>query len=61
MDSVQFQNLSIGVNELNSPQTVNRKQTNAVTNPAVTQTKIPEYRPASYTTAVTVRTTLTTK
>ena len=61
MDSVQFQNLSIGVNELNSPQTVNRKQTNAVTNPAVTQTKSPEYRPASYTTAVTVRTTLTTK
>ena len=61
MDSVQFKNIGNGVNEVKAPQTLNRSQNTAVTNPAVTQTQAPLYRPASYTSAVSVRTTLATK
>lgn len=59
MDSVQFKN--IGVNNPQNIQQINRKQDSAVTNPAVTRTAVPEFRPASYTTPVTIRTTLATK
>ena len=59
MDSVQFKN--IGVNNSQNIHQVNRKQDSAVTNPAVTRTAVPEFRPASYTTPVTIRTTLATK
>ena len=61
MDSVQFKNIGNGVNEVKAPQTLNRSQNTAVTNPAVTQTQAPLYRPASYTSSVSVRTTLATK
>lgn len=65
MDSVQFKNTAVGVNDVKSPQNIqqinNRSQNTAVTNPAVTTTQQPQYRPASYTTAVTVRTSLATK
>ena len=58
---MQFQNVGIGVNETKAPQKVNHNQQGVVTNPAVFTTKQPDYRPASYTSAVTVRTNLTTK
>ena len=59
MDSVQFQN--IGVNEPQKTQNVNRNKQSTVTNSVVSTTNVPEYRPASYTSTVTVRTNLTTK
>ncbi len=59
MDSVQFKN--VGINSSQNIQQVNREQRTSVTNPAVSQTKAPQYRPASYTSAVTVRTNLATK
>ena len=59
MDSVQFKN--VGLNEPQKIQPVSRNQQSAVTNPAETRTNPPEYRPASYTSAVTVRTNLATK
>lgn len=57
MDSVQFKNTGVNIPQT---QTVNRNS-GVVTNPAVSQTEVKEYRPASYTSAVTVRTRLTTK
>ena len=61
MDSVQFGNFNNAGN-VNAPQSVNRSQASAVTNPvAATKTQAPEYKPASYTSAVTVRTHLATK
>lgn len=59
MDSVQFKN--VGLNEPQKIQSASRNQQSAVTNPAETRTNPPEYRPASYTSAVTVRTNLATK
>lgn len=61
MDSVQFKNIGAGVNEIKSPKTNDRQQNSAVTNPAVSRTAVHEYKPASYTSAVTVRTNLATK
>ena len=61
MDSVQFKNVGTGVNETKAPQLVNRNQGNAVTSPVASQTQAPHHRPASYTTAVTIRTNLATK
>ncbi len=59
MDGVQIQNS--GINNPQSIQQVKQQQVSVVSNPAVSQTKAPEYRPASYTTAVTIRTNLATK
>ena len=61
MDSVQFKNIGVGVNEINSPKINDRNQNSAVTNPAVSKTTVPEYKPAAYTSAVTMRTHLATK
>ncbi len=59
MDSVQFRN--IGVNSPQNIQQIDRNQRSAVTNPAAPHVKTQEYRPAAYTSAVTVRTHLSTK
>lgn len=59
MDSVQFRN--IGVNSPQNIQQIDRNQSSAVTNPAASHVKTQEYRPAAYTSAVTVRTHLSTK
>ena len=61
MDSVQFQNSNVGVNEPQRTHIVSRNQQNAVQNPSASVSKNAEYRPASYNTAVTIRTNLTTK
>ena len=58
MDSVQFKNTGVNVPQT---QTVNHNRQSAVTNPAVLNTEVKEYKPASYNTAVTVRTHLATK
>ena len=59
MDSVQFN--SVGVNNPQNIQQINRKQEAAVANSAVSKTEAPKYKSASYTTTVTLRTNLTTK
>ncbi len=65
MDSVQLNNVGINnsqrVNNSYNIQQVNRNQSSAVTNPAAARTEAKEYRPASYSSAVTVRTHLATK
>ena len=58
MDSVQFKNTGVNVPQT---QTINHNRQSAVTNPAVLNTEVKEYKPASYNTAVTVRTHLATK
>jgi len=59
MDSVQFN--SVGVNNPQNIQQINRKQETATINSAVSRTEVPKYKMASYTTTVTLRTNLTTK
>ena len=59
MDSVQLN--TAGINNPYNIQQVNRNQSSAVTNPAAPKTEAKEYRPASYSSSVTVRTQLTTK
>ncbi len=62
MDSVQLKNVNFGVGEINAPQNVNRNQRKSGTDNSNMQISRPEqYKPASYTSAVTVRTTLSTK
>ncbi len=63
MDSVQLNTIEVnpqGVNPQNIQQ-VNRHKNSAVTNPVAQKTEVKEYRPASYSSAVTIRTHLATK
>ena len=59
MDSVQFKN--IGLAESQNTQNINRRQSSVSNNTAQTQTKATVYQPASYTSTISLRNSLTTK